>query len=94
MPIKNIRRLCIICLLIAGGCPLLRAAEPELDSVDDGQVQTNLRELGKEYQRLENARLNAFPADGAEETDSAISDEEWLRIDRATETIAPLPDSE
>ena len=94
MPIRNIRRLCIICFLISCGCQLMMAAEPKLDSVDDGQVQAKLRELGKEYQRLEDARRHAIPNDAAEETDSDISDEEWLRIDRATETIAPLPDSE
>ncbi|MCG8450576.1 MAG: TlpA family protein disulfide reductase [Pirellulales bacterium] len=62
------------------------------DTITD-PVAKQLYELGLEYKKLEEVRSRAFPADGGKVTNDDLSDEEWLRQDRATEDKVPLPDT-
>jgi len=71
-------------------CSIVSAA----DDIYADHVAKQLHELGVEYKKLEEARSRAFPPDGGKKTNDDLSDEEWLRLDRATESIAPLPDTE
>jgi peroxiredoxin len=57
-------------------------------------VEAELRSLGEEYKRVETEWLSELPANGAEESDRQLSDEEWMRKGRAEEAEYPGPDEQ
>jgi peroxiredoxin len=73
-----------------------RAAEPEVPQIETGgdAVRAELNQLGLEYKRLAQAQALATPADETQKSDEQLSDEQWLKQERAAEANAPDPDSE
>jgi peroxiredoxin len=72
--------------------PMCPAAAQRIDATGNTNAAAELRELGHEYERVEEEWLRAIPPDGAEESNSEVSDEQWLREGREAETRNPSPD--
>jgi len=79
----------------------LRADEAKDESqIPADQVAAELAELGKEYYRLRDIKIQTLESagedagDGAKLSDATISDEEWLMREREIEAMAIDPDVE
>lgn len=70
----------------------VRSAQPADAQPDDDPVRARLSDLGSQFDVLSDINQKLLPADGAELSDSSLTDEEWLAQGRAAEARVPDPE--
>lgn len=78
-------------LLIGANYLSLKAAEPEPASKDEAYAE--ISQLIQDYEQLAEKYYKVVPADGADESDMSLTDEQWLAEGREIESRATNPDS-
>jgi thiol-disulfide isomerase/thioredoxin len=92
MRLGTLSYLGVVCLFTAVHVRTLCGAEPANNAAGGDPVAAELDNLGAEYATVQRELFRALPPDGAKESDSEMSDEEWLRQGREMEAAHPGPD--